>query len=140
MGACVYICFTFCATSYFFSALVNNIIDHKRQKILAHFQSSKLEWKDVQVMDKDGDGQISQSEYVEYMLTALNLVNPEIIEMLHKRFEYLDYSKNGYLDKDDVTLWSKRTLIKARSSALNAQNSEKRTKFLDYISTRSLDH
>ena len=96
-----YILFTTGVTSYFLGFIATSLVERKRRKVFEHFHSTKLQWKDLRIMDTDKDGKVSRSEYVEYMLTSMNIVDASLIQELHERFTVLDADGSGYLDQND---------------------------------------
>lgn len=53
-------------------------------------------------MDSNGDGKVSESEYVQYMLVDMGLVEKNDISFLKDQFKRLDVTRTGYLDKEDL--------------------------------------
>jgi len=92
--ACFYILFTFGVSTHLFGALVRSILRRRRKKILDHFQSVKLKWKELQ--DMDHDGKISRGDYIEYMLTSMNIVEKDMMIALNERFDSQDYTKDVF--------------------------------------------
>jgi potassium channel subfamily K len=62
----------------------------------------KISMKELIAMDSDGDGQVSQMEYVCYMLVKLGKAEQEDIEEIIAQFRKLDKDGSGVLDKDDL--------------------------------------
>jgi len=100
--ACFYILFAVGTITFFFGSVIDMITHFKRQKFMSHFHSKQLHWNDLQIMDNNMDGQVDKGEYVEYMLTSLNFVDPSLIEELHDRFDALDIDNDGFLTTEDV--------------------------------------
>lgn len=56
------------------------------------------------VMDNDGDGKITQEEYIFFMLIEMGRVDRNELEELRRQFVKLDVTRSGYLDKEDLKL------------------------------------
>jgi Ca2+-binding EF-hand superfamily protein len=57
---------------------------------------------DLNRMDADDDGEVHLSDFLSFMLVALQKVDQESIDELKELFKNLDSNGNGVLDKDDV--------------------------------------
>ena len=52
-------------------------------------------------LDTNGDGEISQSEYVLYMLEEMREVDANLVDMLKSQFDALDSDHSGSLTEGD---------------------------------------
>lgn len=58
--------------------------------------------KELIQMDVDGDGKVSQVEYLSYMLIKLGKVNQDEIDQILAQFNKIDADNSGYLDRNDL--------------------------------------
>lgn len=57
---------------------------------------------DLDVMDKDGDGEVSRLEFFEFMLLSMYRVDRGFLNRLHAQFDKLDTDGSGTLDRNDL--------------------------------------
>jgi Ion channel len=81
-------------------------MDNLRRKLLER----ELQLSDLTVMDENGDGQVSQLEFLRFMLVALNKVDERTLLNLQLYFERLDVDKTGTLNKQDIIANAKAKL------------------------------
>ncbi|RLN89860.1 hypothetical protein BBJ28_00020961 [Nothophytophthora sp. Chile5] len=63
---------------------------------------TKISMKELLAMDTDGDGKVSQLEYMCYMLVKLNKADQDDIDGIITQFHKLDRDGSGELDRDDL--------------------------------------
>ncbi|KUF88971.1 hypothetical protein AM588_10003984 [Phytophthora nicotianae] len=63
---------------------------------------TKISMKELLDMDADGDGKVSQLEYLCYMLVKLNKVDQDDLDGIIAQFHKLDRDGSGELDRDDL--------------------------------------
>jgi potassium channel subfamily K len=63
---------------------------------------TKISMKELLDMDADGDGKVSQLEYLSYMLVKLNKADQDDIDGIIAQFHKLDRDGSGELDRDDL--------------------------------------
>ncbi|KAF1787419.1 EF-Hand 1, calcium-binding site [Phytophthora cactorum] len=63
---------------------------------------TKISMKELLDMDADGDGKVSQLEYLCYMLVKLNKADQDDIDGIIAQFHKLDRDGSGELDRDDL--------------------------------------
>ncbi|KAG6611233.1 uncharacterized protein IUM83_12653 [Phytophthora cinnamomi] len=63
---------------------------------------TKISMKELLDMDTDGDGKVSQLEYLCYMLVKLNKADQDDIDGIMAQFHKLDRDGSGALDRDDL--------------------------------------
>lgn len=61
---------------------------------------------DLEVLDKDHDGRVSNAEFLSYMLVALQKVERSDIDEINAAFQRLDKNKQGYLSMNDIRRFS----------------------------------
>ena len=59
---------------------------------------------DIQAMDENQDGEVQRSEFLAFMLVALNKVDKEEIAEIMSLFDKLDVSKSGTIDIKDMVI------------------------------------
>lgn len=55
-------------------------------------------------MDADGDGEITEFEFLKFMLSSAGMADEDILDSLHKRFQEMDEDGSGSLTKEDILL------------------------------------
>ena len=68
------------------------------------FMSRKLTCDDIKKMDIDGDGSVSNVEFMRFMLISMGKLSSEDWDKLQAVFKKLDSSKDGLLTMDDLIL------------------------------------
>ena len=56
----------------------------------------------IKEMDRNGDGEVSRLEYMEFMLVEMKLVDSSVLSELHEQFDRLDMTMSDSLTKDDL--------------------------------------
>lgn len=84
------------------------------QSIDAYYARKELTLRDLQVMDRDGDGTVSWSDFLEFMLLAMHKVDVEMVRELRKLFDRLDADNSGVVDKHDLIVQAKKQLHNPR--------------------------
>ena len=70
----------------------------------------ELSQSDLDIMDEDGDGNVSRAEFLEFMLVAMNKVDKHFIDEMRGHFERLDADNTGFLSRGDLIASAKRKL------------------------------
>ena len=123
--ASIYLIFTTGITAVFLGAISEFIVSKKQKMVLKHFESKKLQWRDIEIMmkhelkemqnlkDKSREelrqmakdsNIVTKAQYVEYMLTKMNVVSEDLIKAIHKSFDQLDIDQNNFVSKEEVSL------------------------------------
>ena len=71
--------------------------------------------KMLKMIDTDGDGVVSRSEFVAYMIIKLNKIDKECIQQVESMFDELDIDNSGTLDRADIRVG--RTDIESNPTA-----------------------
>lgn len=86
----------------------------QRNKMLfgADDQSSirELTVKDLEAMDSDGNGNVDWSEFLEFMLVAMNKIDEDLLWELRYQFDCLDVDDTGVLTKQNLICLARRRL------------------------------
>jgi Ca2+-binding EF-hand superfamily protein len=77
-------------------------IDRSNDEMEDRFMKRAMTLADLRRMDSDNDARISPSEFLQYMLVALQKVEKEEIDEIMQLFKTLDKSNTGFIDKEDL--------------------------------------
>ena len=69
---------------------------------LARLMKMDFSLEAMLAMDEDGDGDVSEFEFLKFMLTTAELVDEAALDALHDTFCPLDADGSGSLDRDDL--------------------------------------
>jgi hypothetical protein len=84
------------------------VMERKRQAMLQKIKDRCLRVKDLLVMDEDGDGNVTELEYLKFMLLKMQKVDKELLDELHNQFSHFDVDESGVLAKSDLYEMAKR--------------------------------
>jgi hypothetical protein len=98
------------AMGHWLSVVASSIIAHRQSSFHRRLQMHELSQSDLDIMDEDGDGNVSRAEFLEFMLVAMNKVDKEFIDEMRGHFERLDADNTGVLSRDDLIASAKRKL------------------------------
>ena len=98
------------AMGHFLTIVANWIIDGRQKRFRDNFANKDLTMQDLDVMDSDGDGNVSRAEFLEFMLVAMNKVDQELIDELKTQFQRLDNDGSGALSRDDLISAARKKL------------------------------
>jgi len=91
-------------------ARVSLFITRNRTRRLFESPAERAEWlTEAQAieMDLDGNGRVSKSEYVLYMLLETGIIDREECLVLEEQFERFDVTKSGYIESGDLKAMKK---------------------------------
>jgi hypothetical protein len=95
---------------HWLSVVASSIIAQRQSGFHRRLQSQELSQSDLDIMDEDGDGNVSRAEFLEFMLVAMNKVDKEFINEMRGHFERLDADNTGFLSREDLIASAKRKL------------------------------
>ena len=95
-------------------------IDRRNDDKEDEFLQRAMTLADLRRMDTDKDGMVSPTEFLQYMLVALQKVEKQEIDEILDLFKKLDKSSNGFIEKDD--LMSNYNLCLTPGAAVTARN------------------
>ena len=72
------------------------------------FLRRELTLADLTTMDTNSDGRVSFSEFLSFMLLAMQKIEKEDLHDLQQLFKQLDANSNGTLDKNDLIMLAER--------------------------------
>jgi potassium channel subfamily K, other eukaryote len=146
--AVIYIPLAVGAMGHLLGMLASVIMDAKLDSFRRELQSKELTYHDLEIMDADGSGDVTQSEFIEFMLVAMNKVDKEFIEELRAHFNRIDTDGTGYLCKGDLVHNARKKLktaekkmeLKAYKEKLLAQSAKAKRQsergIVQFLSTR----
>jgi Ion channel len=93
------------------SRIANTVVDTRQQRAMRHkMATQELTLHDIIAMDEDGDGQVTMSEFMEFMLIAMGKVDKELWTTLEEHFHRLDADCTGALSRRDLIAAARRKL------------------------------
>ncbi|GKY91610.1 hypothetical protein MPSEU_000132900 [Mayamaea pseudoterrestris] len=101
-------------TAQWMKFIAKHIIDKRSKKFRRAMASRELSYEDLQLMDDDGDGNVTRAEFLEFMLLAMGKVDKKLIEELRKHFARIDTDNNGCLCKSELIENARRKLRKPK--------------------------
>ena len=99
---------------HFLSVLANWVIESRQTGYRQLMANKELTLQDLEVMDEDGDGNVTQAEWLEFMLVAMDKVDKELIQELKGHFHRLDEDGTGTLSREDLVAAARRKLQSPR--------------------------
>jgi hypothetical protein len=77
--------------------------------------------EDLDALDTDGDGEVSEMEYIKFMLVAMKKVDVKLFDDLHEQFRKMDVVGDGKITKNDLKIMAVRKMRKVHNKlALSA--------------------
>lgn len=113
--AVLYIPLAVGAMGHFLGTLANFIIEQRRRKFDKKLWKHEITLEDLEDMDENEDGYVSEVEFVTFMLVAMKKVDKELIDRIRDHFHHLDLSNSGTLCRADLELMAKKNLRSART-------------------------
>jgi len=78
------------------------IFDSDSEAKLADLLNLDLSIQGMLDMDEDGDGDITEFEFLKFMLVKCDMADDAVLDSLHKRFLVMDTDGSGALSRDDL--------------------------------------
>jgi hypothetical protein len=110
----LFIPFAVVVTGAYLTRVAGVYIARRNRKAERHFLSRSLTLSNFAAMDANNDGRVSKAEFLSFMLVALQKVEKSEIDQLIALFHKLDRLGDGYLDKRDLILASRRRDMKKK--------------------------
>lgn len=88
----------------FLAAVASVYMRSQRRRAELKFLSRTMTIYDMQAMDENNDGEVQKSEFLAFMLVALNKVDQEDITEIMSLFDKLDVSKTGSIGMKDLAV------------------------------------
>lgn len=115
MFAVLYIPLAVGAMGHFLGTIANFIIEQRRRQFDKKLWRHEITLEDLEDMDEDEDGFVTEVEFVSFMLVAMKKVDKELIDRIREHFHNLDLSGSGNLVREDLELMARKKLRSARS-------------------------
>ncbi len=119
----VYIPLSVGCTSAALGKIANIFVEREIAKANTKLLKREVTLEDLEIMNADGDGEVSPLEFIEYMLKVMHKVDQNLLDELHSQFEKLDADGSGGLQQDDLVLLTERKLKERRQEALKRYKS-----------------
>jgi len=116
--AIVFIPIAVSVMGFLLGSLANAIISYRQKRYTRHLENKPLTQEDIDILDENGDGQVTRAEFLQFMLVAMNQVDKSLLDSLNEHFDRLDADKSGVLDKDDLALMAKQHVATNNRNAL----------------------
>ena len=88
------------------------LVERRREEYEKRLWTCDLKLEDIEALDKDHSGGVSEVEYIKFMLIAMKKVDAHLFDALHEQFLQLDLNCDGVVTKDDLQLIASRKLRK----------------------------
>uniref|UniRef100_A0A7S4KF57 EF-hand domain-containing protein n=1 Tax=Paramoeba aestuarina TaxID=180227 RepID=A0A7S4KF57_9EUKA len=89
-------------TALALGTFADTFVEAQREKALKKILHKKLDMGGIIGMDADGDGKVSEQEFLEHMLVKMGKIQESDIIELKTKFRQLDADGSGFLDQDDL--------------------------------------
>ena len=86
------------------------MMESRRTSFQRQLECRELTVKDLELMDTDGNGEVSRAEFLEFMLVSMGKVDNAFIEEMRLYFAKLDTDQRGALSKSDLIANARRKL------------------------------
>ena len=118
-------------------------MDRKQREKERDFLSRSLALSDLSVMDTNADGSVERSDFLAYMLVALQKVSKDDVDEILQLFDRLDIDGNEKLTKEDLVQrgWEQQAAAAAAaatgsSSSLQSSAASRETNTTNGIGSR----
>lgn len=100
--AVVYIPLLVGVMTYMLGSIANLIWDIKRRWLLQDVKNRQLHIKDLLDIDSDGDGNVSEIDFVAFLLWKMQKVDKDVLDELRQHFHHFDVDNDGLISKSDL--------------------------------------
>jgi voltage-gated potassium channel len=108
------------------ATIAHRFIDRQLKQAQTQLFDSRITVDDLKKMDTDKDGDVTELEFIEYMLKTMGKVDEELWDKLRKMFRELDVDKDGTLMQRDLELLARRERCAGRTFKVLELSSYKR--------------
>jgi len=120
-NATIWFCIFFIPVCVYFIStaivrIANIFVEREIQKSHAKLLYREMTVDDLEIMSRNGNGEVSPLEFVEHMLLSMNKVDAKLLEELHAQFNILDADGSGGLQMADIDILTRRGLSRILSS------------------------
>ena len=95
--------------------------------------------RDLELMNIDGDHEVTRMEFIEYFLMMLKKVDAELIDELHSQFHKLDVDGSGTLSAVDIEQMTEQKLRMLLRQSFKRQKKSRRLVIHEDLSSSSED-
>jgi hypothetical protein len=85
--AIIYIPILVGVMTHFLGTVAHVIMDVHRNSMLRHIQNRELRPTDLRDMDSDGDGIVTEADFIVFMLSKMHEVDNRLLDRLRKHFQ-----------------------------------------------------
>ncbi|KAL7510447.1 hypothetical protein ACHAXN_007565 [Cyclotella atomus] len=103
------------AMGYILGQLASFIVEQRREEYYKRLLSKDLTIEDLDALDTDGDGGVSELEYLKFMLVAMKKVDAKLFDDLHLQFKKIDVVGDGKITKNDLKVMATRKMKKVHN-------------------------
>jgi hypothetical protein len=107
LWAIIFIPFAVASGGEILGTVASAILEQRRARVYDNLMTRDFTIDHIKEMDKDGDGEVSRLEYMEFMLVEMKLVDKSVIDELREQFDRLDMTMSDSLTKQDLILMAK---------------------------------
>lgn len=100
--AVVYIPLLVGVMTYMLGTVATLIFDIKRRWLMQKIQHRKLHVKDLLQIGSDGDGHVSEIDFVAFLLWKMQKVDKDLLDDLRNQFHHFDVNNDGLISKSDL--------------------------------------
>jgi potassium channel subfamily K len=113
--AIIFIPFAVGITGHWLGFFASHIIERRCSQFRHQYYGAReLTQDDLDVMDVNCDGKVTRTEFLEFMLLALNKIDYELVKELEDCFNRLDVEGTGELSRDNLVHSARRKLKSPR--------------------------
>jgi hypothetical protein len=98
------------AMGQWLGVIANFIVEGRSAKFRSKVHQREMTMKDLEVMDLDGNGAVTRTEFIKFMLLAMNKIDIELVKELHAHFDRWNESRSGELCRQDLVEAARRKL------------------------------
>jgi len=102
---------------------------------LAELMAMDLSIEGLLAMDTDGDGEITEFEFLRFMLCSADLADKGVLDSLHDRFCAMDEDGSGVLTKEDLVMEPLGIAPTAAAALVKARQAQCRTEVREVAAT-----
>jgi len=95
---------------YLLGQIAVSMTERRIQAAKEKLLNRKVTLEDLQKMDADQSGQVSELEFLLFMLLQMGQVEKPLIDELRKQFDALDATREGTLDRNDLIEHARKRL------------------------------
>lgn len=110
--AIIFIPFAVGVTGYIMGQCASFLIELRRSDHEKRLWTCDIKLEDLEALDRNHNGGVSELEYIRFMLVAMKKVDGKLFDELHDQFRQLDMNHDGVVTKKDLQLIAARKLRK----------------------------